>query len=93
MDQAAASFRACHLRTGHRKNLDGLKHVFIESSVSPKTIERVIADCKSRGWDVKMGGELYSDAMGAAGAHAGYAVETYEGMVRYNVDTIVAALK
>jgi manganese/zinc/iron transport system substrate-binding protein len=67
--------------------------IFVESSVSPKTIERVQADCKARGWDVKIGGELYSDAMGKAGEHPGYAVETYEGMVKYNVDTIVAALK
>jgi manganese/zinc/iron transport system substrate-binding protein len=67
--------------------------IFVESSVSHKTIERVQADCRSRGFDVKIGGELYSDAMGAPGEHPGYAVETYPGMVRYNVDTIVSALK
>lgn len=67
--------------------------IFIESSVSPKTIERVQADCKARGFEVKIGGELFSDAMGQPGERPGYAVETYEGMVRYNVDTIVAALK
>jgi manganese/zinc/iron transport system substrate-binding protein len=67
--------------------------IFVESSVSPKTIERVQADCKARGWDVKIGGELFSDAMGQPGERPGYAVETYEGMVRYNVDTIVGALR
>lgn len=67
--------------------------VFVETSVSPKTIERVIADCRGRGWDVKLGGELFSDAMGAPGQHPPYAVETYEGMIRYNVDTIVKALQ
>jgi manganese/zinc/iron transport system substrate-binding protein len=67
--------------------------IFVESSVSPKTIERVREDCRGRGWDVRIGGELYSDAMGKPGEHAGYAVETYDGMVRYNVDTIVKALK
>jgi manganese/zinc/iron transport system substrate-binding protein len=66
--------------------------IFVESSVSPKTIERVRDDCKSRGQEVRIGGELYSDAMGAPGEHAGYAVDTYEGMFRYNVDTIVNAL-
>jgi manganese/zinc/iron transport system substrate-binding protein len=66
--------------------------IFVESSVSPKTIERVQADCKSRGFNVKIGGELYSDAMGAAGEHPGYAVETYDGMFRYNVETMVKAL-
>jgi len=67
--------------------------IFVESSVSHKSIERVQADCKARGMDVKIGGELYSDAMGAPGERPGYAVETYPGMVRYNVDTIVRALK
>ena len=66
--------------------------IFVESSVSHKTIERVQADCRARGFDVKIGGELYSDAMGQPGEHRGYEVHTYEGMVRYNVDTIVAAL-
>ncbi len=67
--------------------------IFVESSVSPKTIERVRDDCRARGFNVKIGGELFSDAMGQPGQHPGYAVETYEGMVRYNVDTIVGALK
>jgi manganese/zinc/iron transport system substrate-binding protein len=67
--------------------------IFVESSVSPKTIERVQADCKARGFEVKIGGELYSDAMGQPGEHPGYEVHTYEGMVRYNVDTIVRALR
>jgi manganese/zinc/iron transport system substrate-binding protein len=66
--------------------------LFVESSVSPKTIQRVQADCRSRGLDVQIGGELYSDAMGVKGEHPGYAVETYPGMVQYNVDTIVRAL-
>jgi manganese/zinc/iron transport system substrate-binding protein len=67
--------------------------LFVESSVSPKTIQRVQADCKARGFEVKIGGELYSDAMGQPGEHPGYDVHTYEGMLRYNVDTIVKALK
>jgi len=67
--------------------------VFVESSVSPKTIERVQADVRARGFQVKIGGELYSDAMGQPGEHPGYEVHTYEGMIRYNVDTIVKALK
>jgi manganese/zinc/iron transport system substrate-binding protein len=67
--------------------------IFVESSVSPKTIQRVQADCAARGFAVKIGGELYSDAMGQPGEHPGYEVHTYEGMVRYNVDTIVKALK
>jgi len=68
--------------------------IFVESSVSPRTIERVLADCQARGWGVRIGGELYSDALGVAGEHGGsFAVETHEGMIRYNVHTIVEALK
>jgi manganese/zinc/iron transport system substrate-binding protein len=67
--------------------------IFVETSVSPKTIEQVAAACKARGHQVKVGAELFSDAMGAPGQHPPYAVETYEGMVRYNVDSIVKDLK
>ena len=67
--------------------------VFVETSVNPQTIRRVQADCRAAGFDVKIGGELYSDAMGKPGEHAGYAVETYEGMIRYNTDLLVGALK
>lgn len=68
--------------------------VFVESSVSPKTIEAVQRDCQAHGWNIKIGGELYSDALGTPGEHGGkFPVETYEGMMRYNVTTIVNALK
>jgi manganese/zinc/iron transport system substrate-binding protein len=66
--------------------------IFIESSVSPKTIERVRDDCRAKGWNVTIGGEIYSDALGSPGQHDGFAVDTYEGMMRYNVATIVKAL-
>lgn len=62
--------------------------IFIESSIPPATIEAVQAATQARGWDVKIGGELYSDAMGANGTPEG----TYIGMVRHNVSTIVEAL-
>jgi manganese/zinc/iron transport system substrate-binding protein len=67
--------------------------VFVESSVNPQTIRRVQADCRAAGFDVQIGGEMYSDAMGKPGEHAGYAVETYEGMIRYNTDLLVKALR
>jgi manganese/zinc/iron transport system substrate-binding protein len=62
--------------------------IFVESSVSPRTIEAVQAAVRARGFDVAIGGSLYSDAMGSAGTPDG----TYVGMVRHNVDTIVEAL-
>jgi manganese/zinc/iron transport system substrate-binding protein len=62
--------------------------IFVESSVPPKFIEAVQAAVESRGFDVKVGGSLYSDAMGNPGTPDG----TYIGMVRHNIDTIVGAL-
>lgn len=66
-----------------------IKAIFVESSVSPKSIEAVVEGCKARGHVVRIGGTLYSDAMGAPGTDAG----TYIGMVTANVNTIVEALK
>jgi manganese/zinc/iron transport system substrate-binding protein len=62
--------------------------IFVESSVSPRTIEAVREAVRSRGWDVTIGGSLFSDAMGDPGTPEG----TYPGMVRHNVDAIVTAL-
>ena len=43
---------------------------------------------------MKVGGELYSDAMGSPGEmRGGFDTGNYEGMVRYNLTTIVNALK
>jgi manganese/zinc/iron transport system substrate-binding protein len=57
--------------------------------VPSATIEAVQKAVQARGWDVKIGGELFSDAMGTAGTPEG----TYIGMVKHNVDTIVNALR
>ena len=66
-----------------------VKAIFVESSVPPATIEAVQKAVQSRGWDVKIGGQLFSDAMGNDGTPEG----TYVGMVRHNVDAIVGALR
>jgi len=65
-----------------------LPAIFVESSVSKATIEAVQQGSRVRGWSVVIGGELFSDAMGEDGTAEG----TYIGMVRHNIDTIVAAL-
>jgi manganese/zinc/iron transport system substrate-binding protein len=62
--------------------------IFVESSVPPRYIEAVQAAVKSKGFDVKVGGELFSDAMGNPGTPEG----NYLGMVRHNINTIVDAL-
>ncbi len=66
-----------------------VKAIFVETSVAPTTIKRVAQDAQ-----VRIGGELFSDAMGAPGEKkSGFDVGTYEGMVKYNLSTIVGALK
>jgi len=67
----------------------GVKAVFVESSVSPKAIEALRQGVESKKWNVEIGGELFSDAMGDANTDEG----TYVGMVRHNVNTIVNSLK
>lgn len=62
--------------------------IFVESSVSPKNIEAVIEGCSSRGWTLKVGAELYSDAMGEPGTYEG----TYIGMMDHNATKIARAL-
>ncbi len=66
-----------------------IKAIFVESSVPQATIEAVQQAARSKGWNVSIGGTLFSDAMGNEGTPEG----TYIGMVRHNVDTIVKALK
>ncbi|MEZ6035601.1 MAG: zinc ABC transporter substrate-binding protein [Planctomycetaceae bacterium] len=62
--------------------------VFVESSVPRKNILALIDGAKSRGHDVKVGGELYSDAMGAEGTYEG----TYVGMLDHNITLVTRAL-
>jgi manganese/zinc/iron transport system substrate-binding protein len=62
--------------------------VFVESSVSDKNVKALLEGAKSRGQAVKIGGELFSDAMGKAGTYEG----TYVGMIDHNATTIARAL-
>jgi len=66
-----------------------VKAVFVESSVPRRSIEAVVQGTRARGHDVVIGGQLYSDALGADGTPEG----TYIGMVSANVNTIVRALR
>ncbi|MDX1945844.1 MAG: zinc ABC transporter substrate-binding protein [Pirellulaceae bacterium] len=66
-----------------------IKAVFVETSVADANIRSLLEGAAAQGHTLRIGGELFSDAMGAAGTSEG----TYEGMVRHNVDTIVKALK
>jgi manganese/zinc/iron transport system substrate-binding protein len=62
--------------------------VFVETSVSPRNIEAVQAAVRARSFEVTIGGQLYSDALGDPGTPEG----TYTGMLRHNIDILVKAL-
>ncbi len=63
--------------------------IFVESSVPRNTIDRISHDA-----GVRVGGELFSDAMGTPGQmENGYDLGTYDGMIRHNLTTIVEGLK
>lgn len=66
-----------------------IKAVFVETSVSERNIQAVVEGCAAQGHQIAVGGQLFSDAMGAAGTPEG----TYVGMVRHNAETIRRALE
>lgn len=62
--------------------------VFVESSVSDRNIRALIEGAAAKGHEVRIGGELFSDAMGETGTYEG----TYLGMIDHNVTLITRAL-
>ncbi|SDX31498.1 manganese/zinc/iron transport system substrate-binding protein [Ruegeria halocynthiae] len=65
-----------------------LNAVFVESSVSDRSMRALIEGAAAEGHDVGVGGELYSDAMGEPGTYEG----TYIGMLDHNITVIAGAL-
>jgi manganese/zinc/iron transport system substrate-binding protein len=63
--------------------------IFVETSVPQRTLAAVQSAVRARGFEVRIGGELFSDALGDPGTPEG----EYIGMVRHNIDTIVTALR
>ena len=66
-----------------------IKSVFVETSVPNKNLEAVVASARARGYNIRIGGTLYSDALGEENSLGG----TYEGMLISNVQTIIKGLK
>ncbi len=64
-----------------------IKAIFVELSVSSKTVEALINQAKSRGYELSIGGTLYSDSLGD-GVYQSY-IEAF----KRNVDLIVEGLK
>lgn len=62
--------------------------VFVESSVPSKNIEALVEGARSKGHDVIVGGELFSDAMGEPGTYRG----SYVGMLDHNITLVARGL-
>jgi manganese/zinc/iron transport system substrate-binding protein len=62
--------------------------IFVETSVPPRYVQALQEAVRARGFEVEIGGSLYSDSLGDVGTTAG----SYEGTVRANVKAIVTAL-
>ncbi len=65
-----------------------VRAVFVETSVADKNVRALVDGARAKGGAVKIGGSLFSDAMGAAGTYEG----TYLGMIDHNATTIARAL-
>lgn len=63
--------------------------IFVESSIPQRALVAVQNAVSARGWNVQLGAELYSDALGDESTPAA----NYIGMIEYNVDALVDALK
>ncbi|MEQ9455243.1 MAG: zinc ABC transporter substrate-binding protein [Phycisphaeraceae bacterium] len=67
---------------------DKIPAVFVETSVADKNVRALVEGARAAGHDVRIGGSLFSDAMGQSGTYEG----TYIGMIDHNVTTITRAL-
>jgi manganese/zinc/iron transport system substrate-binding protein len=65
-----------------------IKAAFFESSVPDRNVRALVEGARARGHDLAVGGELYSDALGAPGTYEG----TVIGMLDHNITTIARAL-
>jgi manganese/zinc/iron transport system substrate-binding protein len=66
-----------------------IRAIFVESCIPRRTIQALQYAVRLRGWHVIIGDSLFSDALGDIQQQAG----TYSGMIRHNIDAIVAGLK
>lgn len=66
-----------------------IKAIFVETSVNQQSVEAVVEGCKEKGYVVKIGNSLFSDAMGEPNGEGG----TYLDMIKHNVNSIIKELK
>ena len=65
-----------------------IRAVFVESSVPERNVRALVEGARARGHQIVIGGELYSDALGAPGTYEG----TLIGMLDHNVSLISRSL-
>lgn len=63
--------------------------IFVETSIPSRNIQALQQGVRARGFDVAIGDELFSDALGPISSKQG----TYIGMLEYNVKAIIKGLK
>ncbi|MFN2310523.1 MAG: metal ABC transporter solute-binding protein, Zn/Mn family [Spirochaetia bacterium] len=65
-----------------------VRAVFAETTVPDRAMTAIVEGAAARGHRVELGGELYSDAMGAPESYEG----TYIGMIDHNATTVARGL-
>ena len=71
------------------RGLQGLSTATEAGTADVRDLAAFLQAVRARGFEVEIGGNLFSDALGDPGSPEG----TYEGMIRHNVSTIVSALR
>ena len=66
-----------------------VRSIFVEKSIAPRSMEALLHNVQTRGGTVRIGGNLFADALDTPGTKAG----TYIGMFEQNVTTIQKALQ
>ncbi|MEX0849148.1 MAG: zinc ABC transporter substrate-binding protein [Candidatus Dependentiae bacterium] len=67
---------------------NNIKTIFVESSLPHRSMQAISQAVHAYGWQVQIGDELYSDALGPQHSDA----HTYIGMLKHNVNSVVNGL-
>jgi manganese/zinc/iron transport system substrate-binding protein len=65
-----------------------VRALFVEASIPERNIQAVQQAARARGFEVGIGDQLYSDALGPVGSSA----DTYISMVKHNIDAVITGL-
>ena len=68
--------------------IEALVRLIVESSGAERNVKALVEGAAARGHRLRIGGQLFSDAMGAPGTYEG----TYVGMIDHNATVVTRAL-